>query len=382
MNRLTVIVGAGGTGSYAFPNLVHVLATNTQVKNTIVLIDGDRVEGKNLLRQGFLQKDLDENKAEVLVKRYSKAYPNLGLWFCNQYINDVNCLLGVVNLFPAVDEVVFISCVDNNYARLRLFVAQCKLFQESQIPSYFIDAGNGEWFGQVITSKVSEDAPHPLLFDSTGQVTADGAREQNLTHLNNIFVKMDNWRDRLTRGDHELSCDEVAESHPQNIGTNMMSASMIVKAMKEVLQNQLPLEYRFNGRVNRFTVEPAPESARIGERLVDIADFVNTTEDDVIGTTLIPVYPASPAVQERWRAEKAEIESMQEVSIDLADMFEGFEDTGNKDTSRIQNDQQVVASADAGIMVDLDSILDEISDTTSTAGATTDLDDWLADFII
>ncbi|PGT89994.1 ThiF family adenylyltransferase [Bacillus thuringiensis] len=377
MNRLTIIVGAGGTGSYAFPNLVHLLSTDTNTENDIVLIDGDRVEEKNLLRQGFLQKDLDQNKAEVLVKRYSKAYPHLGIWYSNQYVNDVNCLQGVVNVFPKVDEVVFISCVDNNYARLRLFLAQCELFKEKQIPSYFIDAGNGEWFGQVITSKVTAEKVQPLSTVGNRMVVSDSP-VNDLSHINNIFVKMNDWRQRLTRGDHELSCDEVTVSHPQNIGTNMMSASLIIKALTEVLQRGIPSEYRFNSRTNRFTIETAPTTEQIMERLVDITDFVNTTEDIVFGDTLIPIFPASQDVQERFRVAREQLESQaqsqtwtQEAEdLGLDEMFDMFADDGEKETPKAQ---------DGGI-VDLDGILEET--LNEMTNGEDELEDWLADFVI
>ncbi|WP_172792972.1 ThiF family adenylyltransferase, partial [Bacillus amyloliquefaciens] len=62
MTILTVIVGAGGTGSYAINNLLNLYRVRAKERHRVMLIDGDVVEEKNLLRQGFLRKDLNKGK--------------------------------------------------------------------------------------------------------------------------------------------------------------------------------------------------------------------------------------------------------------------------------------------------------------------------------
>ncbi|MFV1457777.1 ThiF family adenylyltransferase, partial [Bacillus mycoides] len=251
MNRVTVIVGAGGTGSYVVPSVANLYHTDEN-NNAIVLIDGDVVENKNLLRQGFLRKDLNGNKAEVLAKRYSEAFPELAIYYSKGFVNDVNAVLHVVDNFSEIDEIVLISCVDNNYARLRLWIAQFQLYSKYGCNVHFIDAGNEEWHGQVIPCSLYRGNENPVQIRNNRATIHEDAC--NGHKLDSIFVGIENWRDRLTRGDHELSCDEVTVSHPQNIGTNMMAAVAVSKALKQVLDAEEVTEVRFNSRSNKFTV--------------------------------------------------------------------------------------------------------------------------------
>lgn len=63
------IVGAGGVGSWLTPSLC-LLADSVQ----ITVIDGDRLESKNLNRQLFTEADIGLNKAEALSARYNCNY--------------------------------------------------------------------------------------------------------------------------------------------------------------------------------------------------------------------------------------------------------------------------------------------------------------------
>lgn len=60
-----LVVGAGGVGSWLAPML---LARGYDV----IVVDGDRVEKRNLTRQNFLADDIDKYKIEALLRRYPK----------------------------------------------------------------------------------------------------------------------------------------------------------------------------------------------------------------------------------------------------------------------------------------------------------------------
>lgn len=77
-----LIAGAGGNNSWLMKHL-HDLQVVGQIPDWVILTiyDGDTVENKNLTYQNFTSKDLLEQKAEVLGKRYTARY-------VNEYIED------------------------------------------------------------------------------------------------------------------------------------------------------------------------------------------------------------------------------------------------------------------------------------------------------
>lgn len=293
MRRVTVVVGAGGTGSYAIPNLINLYQTDN-AENHIAIIDGDLTEHKNLLRQGFLVKDLNKFKAESLARRYGKAFPDMNIYYSNTYVNDVNALEVVVKNIARkqkLDEIVLVSCVDNNFARLRMTLAQYRLFKTYKCNVYFVDSGNEEWHGQVIPSKLTRGQASPVTF--TGKRMNVNPEVGTGHVLDSIFVEMDDWRDRLTRGDHELSCDEVTVSHPQNIGTNMMAGTSILQVVNQIVRGEDIHQITFHSK-NSISKEAAICTLeRYMERMNDIKDFVNNAEEDIIGGSAIPIIPVN-----------------------------------------------------------------------------------------
>lgn len=86
----TTIVGAGGVASWFLPQYIKTIY-NYKEKNgfnvtfNIYLIDNDRVEEKNLLRQNFIPEDVGKNKAEVLAERYHQIYPDINVYAIPYY---------------------------------------------------------------------------------------------------------------------------------------------------------------------------------------------------------------------------------------------------------------------------------------------------------
>ena len=283
MKRLSIIVGAGGTGSYLLPNLLAYykgLPSRMNDENHIYLMDGDVVEDKNLLRQGFLNEALNHSKSEALVEMYKNGYPDFNLEYVDKFLNYSDELVSVVKQkIEDLDEVFLFSCVDNNFARLRILVAQQLIKQE--FPSLlvtFIDSGNEEWHGQSIVSHMPRGA-EAILEMVNGKLSLCS---ENYTHsVDNIFVRMQDWENHLDRGEHELSCDVVSVSHPQNIGTNMNAASVMIMVLDDVLQDREDREtqnIQFNAHkntINRYDISPKVDYLRV---MNEIAEFANTNE--------------------------------------------------------------------------------------------------------
>ena len=71
------MVGTGGTGSYYLKELGAILSSLTKEERNsyaLSIIDGDRVEQKNLDRQNFLKEDVGQHKAMVLAQALRDHY--------------------------------------------------------------------------------------------------------------------------------------------------------------------------------------------------------------------------------------------------------------------------------------------------------------------
>ena len=70
-NPWITVVGCGGTGGFVAEGLCRLFQGR---EATIVLVDHDRVEPHNLLRQNFYADDVGKFKSQALADRLAKAY--------------------------------------------------------------------------------------------------------------------------------------------------------------------------------------------------------------------------------------------------------------------------------------------------------------------
>lgn len=98
MSRI-FIIGAGGVGSWLTPTL-RMLTKST---HEIILVDGDKLEAKNLDRQLFSDQDIGLNKAFALSRKYEGVKP-MEKWFS-------------MGVFAHEPDDWLMVCVDNNAAR-------------------------------------------------------------------------------------------------------------------------------------------------------------------------------------------------------------------------------------------------------------------------
>lgn len=185
-----VVVGCGGTGSWLLPKLVKTI--NDGIRKSIIrkdvkliLIDGDIVEEKNLVRQNFIEQDIGQNKAEVMASRYGPHLINEnGAIFIDKYIADSERYEKLTaedkdfyfdfeemyTLFlerysvPSAQRgmkysrVVF-NLVDNNIARQTLHKIVSEMI-DNDYKTYVIDVGNDMYNGQAFTSMYSNSNPY------------------------------------------------------------------------------------------------------------------------------------------------------------------------------------------------------------------------------
>ena len=75
-NPWITVVGCGGTGGFVAEGLCRLFQGRDA---TIVLVDHDRVEPHNLLRQNFYAEDVGKFKSQALADRLA-AEPTSGPW--------------------------------------------------------------------------------------------------------------------------------------------------------------------------------------------------------------------------------------------------------------------------------------------------------------
>jgi hypothetical protein len=131
--RFTVtVVGCGGTGGFAAESLCRLLPEHTD----LVLVDHDRVEERNLTRQCFVREDLGRFKSETLARRLAQKF--------GRPVGYSTLPVAAVDMkLPGL----IIGCVDNGLARRDIARAVKRMIYDK---SWWVDAGNGENYGQVI----------------------------------------------------------------------------------------------------------------------------------------------------------------------------------------------------------------------------------------
>ena len=125
-----MVVGCGGTGGFVAESLCRLLPAKFQ----LILVDPDRVEERNLVRQNFFREDIGKVKSEALALRLSRNYGR-----------PVAYSTYPVAMTHVQGPGIVVGCVDNGLAR-RDIAARFKQHHGA----WWIDAGNGENYGQVL----------------------------------------------------------------------------------------------------------------------------------------------------------------------------------------------------------------------------------------
>lgn len=286
-----IIVGCGGTGSRLAPLLVQLVRSLCSKYNPhgwlvnprVVFIDGDIVEEKNLLRQNFIAKDINQNKAMVLAQRYGRAYgiethviPQFltpeghiryyvdGTGVTHDYCqgdhqnNKGVHISSILHTINGNSDYCVISCVDNMDAR-RLIVSQL-ISWSNTIGSnvLFLDAGNEDTFGQARISTNTVLSTSDQFLRKVGrnysiiEDTSSKLPENLLATFNIPFIPM-RVQDYLTNASSAKtgSCADM----DQTLQINSMMANMLLG----FLQN-----FMFGNPINfvemRYDAETGPSA--------------------------------------------------------------------------------------------------------------------------
>ena len=260
-----VIVGVGGTGGYVLQQvarLVYGLKAQGFRTPNILLMDGDTVEEKNLLRQYFLPQDVGRKKAEVLAERYSGAY-GIDIAFYNEYLNPHTPFVvprasqGDPSQWSSTlihNNAIVVGCVDNAPAR-RLLHTELSNLRDV----VYIDSGNSAATPPEDLTKLDRYGLAAAKARGwEGQVLC-GARVNNRDVLPFPAEVLPD----LVEGDEDdpnkKACGEQSVSNPQRLMTNLMAATSVMMYLHTLLAEGTLVSSRtfFNAREGYTASTPA-----------------------------------------------------------------------------------------------------------------------------
>ncbi len=198
------VVGCGGTGGYVADSLCRLLPLEAQ----LYLIDHDRVEERNLGRQNFLEKELGKFKSEALALRLSARYGRTIAYSVMPISMSEVKLPGLI-----------IGCLDNGPARRVISNITGMVGSPYGDTSWWIDAGNGDNYGQVLIGNSKGDT----LFKDDICLTLPMPTIQSPV--------------LLMQAPERHSCADMDEQGPT---INQAIASLVVETARRIIEGTCP----------------------------------------------------------------------------------------------------------------------------------------------
>ncbi len=236
-----IVLGIGGTGSELAPKLCRALSFKKNIvggpAHEIILVDGDIVEEKNIMRQNFFSSDLQKNKAEVMALKCATAF-GINVKAYPKYLENSEELDSLIN-GSSMRIPFIIGCVDTNAVR-KMLHEYMKRWHSSK-PLFWVDSGNEEFAGQVVLGVKKPNGS----FMSQHQVTTVGEGQDAITYTTynfNLPTVADLYPDILTSEEKfttALSCAERAVSNPQAADTNVEAANVIYQMVSNCLRGRI-----------------------------------------------------------------------------------------------------------------------------------------------
>jgi hypothetical protein len=254
-----ILIGGGGTGSRLMNHLPQLVKSCINKYNPnswiaelpIFIVDGDKVEEKNLARQNFIAKDVGQYKSTVLANRYSSAY-GIPIYSCSEFWGKDNTTIpGPRELFNFTgytnesdynfDNSVIILAVDSAKARKKLLSTILKQTNQGSKRIFIIDAGNEDNFGQVrwFTSDILYTSPSDVGDKTQIEELLVGCPNSSINQYPVKYIPIDlrYYRD-LGESATELSCANL----PQTLAINNMMAALICSTLQNFLYLK-PMNY-------------------------------------------------------------------------------------------------------------------------------------------
>lgn len=256
--------GCGGTGSWLVPlcaklvNVIKELKLRVEQNIKYMLVDGDIIEERNILRQNFEKFDIGKFKTLSLINKYSFSFPSIN---CHSQmikrkfeLEDlfIRCLqqfdLEITNLGKRKTIFIIIGCIDNNIARRLIHKSLKSYFKGHHYrAAIYIDSGNNLHNGQVITTyynleKSIVEECYPELDQDSKELKK---KEIEKRYKKEYKLFKDKFSTKEENNNPEEGCIFFGD---QSMAINNKSASIIFCNLQNLLINNTfpPFEIQFN----------------------------------------------------------------------------------------------------------------------------------------
>ncbi len=227
------LVGCGGTGSWLAPSLCRLARTlNEQGKTTtLIFIDPDVVEQKNVLRQNFCDAEIGLNKAQTLALRYSlswgvsiEALPAL-----------FNPEIVARDYYQREHKLkIIIGCVDNAIARQSIAqsLSQYQTWHTRDVATelWWLDCGNHSNSGQVLIGSHLSTEIDVYKFHELGCIKLPAPCLQYPELLEPKPEELN---------DNTVSCAELALLNAQSLSINQRVAAEAASYLVQLVTGKL-----------------------------------------------------------------------------------------------------------------------------------------------
>lgn len=212
------IIGCGGTGGFVAEQICRLLMGRNA---DITLIDHDVVEHHNLFRQNFYADDVGKAKSQVLAERLSEQYQRPISFSTSKFNPDSLQYFQPMSTFRIV-----IGCVDNSEARQMLSSA----FHGGG-NSWYIDAGNGEKWGQILIGNSGEAYHMNFAFNNT---------DKTFTALPLPTVQRPDLLTFETPQLNDVDCAAALDLTDQDPAINHIMAGWVTHVVRRMLGGDCP----------------------------------------------------------------------------------------------------------------------------------------------
>lgn len=195
-----VIIGLGGIGSQLLEPLVRFLAYSYDGDCALTLVDADRFDRRNIVRQSCIASDIGKPKVDVALARVKDIAPTLRVAAVPHWISESN----IASIIREGSQVF--CCVDNHRTR-KLVNDYCATLTDVVLVSggnEYSD-GNAQLFVKEAGVRVTAalDEWHPEIAEPTDVHPADAEVERE-------------------------GCDMQTSSAPQLVFANNMASAMMM----------------------------------------------------------------------------------------------------------------------------------------------------------
>ena len=226
-NPSIAIIGCGGTGGFVAEAICRLF---TGREATIILMDHDRVEPHNLLRQNFHRQDVGKLKSAVMAERLSLTYGRTIGYSTETFRAGSKWER---QSWDIVHTNLMIGCVDNAEARVEM-----NQYLNNHYYVWLIDAGNGRNSGQVLIGNQTKE--------QYGKTEVERNQFQK-SFENDVCYRLPSPAmqrpDILTATPDtppEIDCAAALDLVDQDPTINQMMAMLVVQVVRRMAANDCP----------------------------------------------------------------------------------------------------------------------------------------------